>query len=158
MSNQGIVNKDAEFGQLMNYAGQRSRSSAGEVWVRNPTLYRPSRNDSFAFKSILDAAGKFRQAEEGPAVVSLVWVKGSLFSHPEPCMSLLPANLQTILPETRRVAQAAFPKGNLYVRLRDELGPLYEDEAFADLFQSRGRPAESPGRLALITLFQFAEG
>jgi len=73
-------------------------------------------------------------------------------------MSLLPANLQTIPAETRRVAQAAFPKGNLYVRLRDEFGPLYEDEAFADLFPSRGRPAESPGRLALITVFQFAEG
>jgi len=73
-------------------------------------------------------------------------------------MSLLPANLQTIPAETRRVAQAAFPKGNLYVRLRDELGPLYEDEAFADLFPSRGRPAESPGRLALVTVFQFAEG
>jgi transposase len=73
-------------------------------------------------------------------------------------MSLLPTNLQTIPPETQRVAQAAFPKGNLYVRLRDELGPLYEDEAFTDLFPSRGRPAESPGRLALITVFQFAEG
>jgi transposase len=91
-------------------------------------------------------------------VVSLVWVKGSRFSHPEPCLSLLAVNLQTIPPETRRVAQAAFPKGNLYVRWRDELGPLYEDEAFADLFPSRRRPAESPGRLALITVFQFAEG
>ena len=73
-------------------------------------------------------------------------------------MSLLPTNLQTIPAETRRVAQAAFPKGNLYVRLRDELGPLYEDEAFADLFPSRGRRAESPGRLSLVTIFQFAEG
>jgi transposase len=73
-------------------------------------------------------------------------------------MSLLPTNLQTIPAETRRIAQAAFPKGNLYLRLRDELGPLYEDEAFTDLFPSRGRPAESPGRLALITIFQFAEG
>jgi transposase len=73
-------------------------------------------------------------------------------------MSLLPTNLQTIPAETQRVAQAAFPKGNRYVRLRDELGPLYEDEAFVDLFPSRGRPAESPGRLALITVFQFAEG
>jgi transposase len=73
-------------------------------------------------------------------------------------MSLLPTNLQTIPAETRRVAQAAFPKGNLYLRMRDEFGPLYEDEAFADLFPSRGRPAESPGRLALITVFQFAEG
>jgi transposase len=73
-------------------------------------------------------------------------------------MSLLPTNLQTIPTETRRVAQAAFPKGNLYLRLRDELGPLYEDEAFTQLFPPRGRPAESPGRLALITVFQFAEG
>jgi transposase len=73
-------------------------------------------------------------------------------------MSLLPTNLQAIPAETQRVAQAAFPKGNRYLRLRDELGPLYEDEAFADLFPSRGRPAESPGRLALITVFQFAEG
>jgi transposase len=73
-------------------------------------------------------------------------------------MSMLPTDLQTIPAETRRVAQAAFPKGNLYLRLRDELGPLYEDNAFADLFPPRGRPAESPGRLALITVFQFAEG
>jgi transposase len=73
-------------------------------------------------------------------------------------MSLIPTDLQTIPAETRRVAQAAFPKGNLYLRLRDELGPLYEDATFADLFPQRGRPAESPGRLALITVFQFAEG
>ncbi len=72
-------------------------------------------------------------------------------------MSLIPTNLQPIPAETRRIAQAAFPKGNLYLRLRDELGPLYQDEAFAQLFPRRGRPAESPGRLALITVFQFAE-
>jgi transposase len=73
-------------------------------------------------------------------------------------MSLIPTDLQTIPAETRRVAQAAFPKGNLYLRLRDEFGPLYQDQAFATLFPPRGRPAESPGRLALITVFQFAEG
>src|SRR4051794_38435616 len=73
-------------------------------------------------------------------------------------MSLIPTDLQTIPAETRRVAQAAFPKGNLYLRLRDEFGPLYQEEAFANLFPPRGRPAESPGRLALITIFQFAEG
>jgi transposase len=73
-------------------------------------------------------------------------------------MSLIPTDLQAIPAETRRIAQAAFPKGNLYLHLRDELGPLYQDEAFASLFPLRGRPAESPGRLALITVFQFAEG
>lgn len=57
------------------------------------------------------------------------------------------------------MARAAFPKGNVYMTMRDELGLWYKDSAFADLFPSnRGRPAESPGRLALITIMQFAEG
>jgi transposase len=72
-------------------------------------------------------------------------------------MSLLPTDRQTIPAETRRVAQAAFPKGNLYLRWRDEFGPFDEDDTFTDLFPRRRRPAESPGRLALITVFQFAE-
>jgi hypothetical protein len=55
-------------------------------------------------------------------------------------MSLLPANLPTIPAKTRHVAQAAFPKGNLYVRWRDEFGPLYEDEALPTCF----RPADDP--------------
>ena len=60
--------------------------------------------------------------------------------------------------ETRRVAQAAFPHGNVYLRMRDELGELYADSLFAELFSERGQPGESPGRLALITVMQFAEG
>ncbi len=28
--------------------------------------------------------------------------------------------------ETARVAHIAFPKGNPYIRLRDELGPIYD--------------------------------
>src|SRR5262249_36849413 len=40
----------------------------------------------------------------------------------------------------------------------DELGALYQDEIFSDLFPERGCPAMSPGRLAMITIFQFAEG
>jgi transposase len=60
--------------------------------------------------------------------------------------------------ETARVAKAAFPKGNLYIRMRDELGPLYANPDFASLFPSRGRPAEAPARLALVTVMQFVEG
>jgi hypothetical protein len=37
-----------------------------------------------------------------------------------------------------RVARAAFPRGNLYMRLRDALGLLFTDEAFAPLFAARG--------------------
>ena len=63
------------------------------------------------------------------------------------------------IPEaTQRVARAAFPKGNLYMRMRDELGELYADASFAELFPSRGQKAESPGRLAWVTVMQFSEG
>jgi len=41
--------------------------------------------------------------------------------------------------------------------MRDELGAIYEDEVFARLFPNRGQPAETPWRLALVTIFQFAE-
>jgi transposase len=63
------------------------------------------------------------------------------------------------VPEgTARVARAAFPKGNVYMTMRDKLGGLYRDSEFAPLFATRGRPAEAPGRLALILVIQFAEG
>jgi transposase len=73
-------------------------------------------------------------------------------------LSLQPADERTIPEETVRVARAAFPKGSVYMRMRDVLGPIYTDSAFAPLFPSRGQPAESPARLALVTILQFAEG
>ncbi len=60
--------------------------------------------------------------------------------------------------ETVRVAQAAFPKGNPYMRMRDAFGPLYTNPEFAALFSTTGQPAEAPAHLALITIMQFAEG
>lgn len=73
-------------------------------------------------------------------------------------MSVQPHESWPIPDETRRVAQAVFPKGNLYMRLRDELGEVYADSQFTQLFAVKGQPAESPGRLALITILQYAEG
>jgi len=68
-------------------------------------------------------------------------------------------DLSSIPAETARVAQAAFRKPNVYMVMRDQLGVLYSDGEFAPLFSSpRGRPAESPGVLALVTVMQFAEG
>src|SRR3954463_1282370 len=58
---------------------------------------------------------------------------------------------------TARVARATFPKGNPYLRLRDELGPVFSDGDFADLYPRRGQPALPPWRLALVTVMQFAE-
>jgi transposase len=59
--------------------------------------------------------------------------------------------------ETVKVAKAAFPNGNIYLTLRDTLGTLFEDKAFTDLYPVLGQPAESPGRLALITVMQYLE-
>ena len=73
-------------------------------------------------------------------------------------MSLHPAPIGPIPEETARVARAAFPKGNVYMRMRDEFGSLYEDGAFVALFPTRGQPAEAPWRLALVLVMQFAEG
>jgi len=56
------------------------------------------------------------------------------------------------------VALAALPKGSLAIRIRDELGMLFRDEEFADLFPARGKPVRSPGRLAMVLVLQFVEG
>src|SRR6266511_4213574 len=73
-------------------------------------------------------------------------------------MSLHPTKVGPVPEETARVARAAFPRGNAYLRMRDALGGLYDDAAFAPLFATRGRSAEAPWRLALVTVLQFAEG
>ena len=62
-------------------------------------------------------------------------------------MSLHPQPFRPVPDDTARVARAAFPHGNLYLRLRDELGALFEDAAFASLFPRRGQPAQAPGAL-----------
>jgi transposase len=70
----------------------------------------------------------------------------------------LNAPLFYIIPEeTVQVAQAAFPKGNRYLRVRDTFGSLFENPNFASLFSPTGQPAEDPARLALVTILQFAE-
>lgn len=60
--------------------------------------------------------------------------------------------------DTRRVAQAAFPKGNLYIQLRDRFGMLYSNHQFAHLFAHDGQPALAPARLAMVLAFQYIEG
>ena len=70
---------------------------------------------------------------------------------------LRPEPDQTIPEETMRVARAAFGKGNVYMQMRDELGTLYVDEAFRNVYSRTGQPAVAPWRLAWITVMQFAE-
>ena len=72
-------------------------------------------------------------------------------------MSLHAQPLEPIPDLTSRIARASFPKGTLAMHLRDALGPIYKDADFADLFAKRGRAAEAPWRLALVTVLQALE-
>src|SRR5260370_8232150 len=73
-------------------------------------------------------------------------------------MSLKALPIPPVPEETAHVARAAFPRGNVLMQLRDTLGTIYTDEAFADLFPTHGQPALAAWRLAPVTLFQFLEG
>jgi len=73
-------------------------------------------------------------------------------------MSLKPQAAFGIPEETRRIAQAAFPKGCACIRVGEVLGCVYDDMQLTSLFARRGQPGEAPGRLALVTVLQFMEG
>ena len=72
-------------------------------------------------------------------------------------MSIQPAPIDPVPDETRRVARAAFPKGNPYLTLRDQLGNIFQDDHFADLYSDTGQPGLSPWRPAWVTILQFRE-
>ena len=65
-------------------------------------------------------------------------------------MVLHPQSIKPVPTLTRKIAQQAFPKGNLYMNLRDELGIFYNDEDFTELYSTEGQPALRPWHLALI--------
>jgi transposase len=73
-------------------------------------------------------------------------------------MSMKPQGLEPIPEETRQLVRRVCPKGTMVTQLRDALGSIYSDEAFAHLFPKRGRPAEAPWRLAMVTVLQACEG
>jgi transposase len=72
-------------------------------------------------------------------------------------MSLHCSDETGIPRQTVEVARTAFPSGNVYMTLREELGTIFCDEQFQRLYPRRGQPAEAPWRLALITVLQFPE-
>jgi transposase len=43
------------------------------------------------------------------------------------------------------------------MRMRDELGSIYDDELFTSVYAQEGQPAIAPWRLALVSVMQFAE-
>src|SRR6266487_2151149 len=72
-------------------------------------------------------------------------------------MSLKPIPIGPVPQETADLAKAVFPEGSTFMKMRDELGTLYQDEMFVALFPKEGQPALAPWRLALVTIMQFAE-
>ncbi len=72
-------------------------------------------------------------------------------------MSLKAQAICPVPEETARIARAAYPKGNVYIQMRDVLGSIYADKDFEELFPKEGQPAETPWRLALVTVLQFVE-
>ena len=72
-------------------------------------------------------------------------------------MSLKPSPIPPVPSETVRVARAAFPKGNLYMKLREKVGTIIDDADFVALFAKDGAPGLPPWRLALVTILQFHE-
>jgi transposase len=73
-------------------------------------------------------------------------------------MSLKPFSDYVVPERTASVARAAFPKGNLCIRIFDELGTIFQDQDFADLYSQEGHPGQQPFHLALVTVLQFIEG
>jgi transposase len=72
-------------------------------------------------------------------------------------MSLKASVIGPVPAATAHVARAAFPRGNVYLTLREELGAIFRDDDFADLYSERGQPGLPPWRLALVTVLQFRE-
>jgi transposase len=73
-------------------------------------------------------------------------------------MSMQPQLLPEIPEDTARLARVLYKrKGNIYVTIGDQIGPLFADVDFADLYAADGKPALSPNRLAMVVIFQFME-
>ena len=70
-----------------------------------------------------------------------------------------PQPLPEPAPEVVRAVRAKYPGRQvpLPVAVRDRLGEVFADAAFAEAFAATGPRGWSPGRLALITVFQMAE-
>jgi transposase len=55
------------------------------------------------------------------------------------------------IPElTRQVAKAAFPKGNILLTVRDELGPFFEDKAFQEIYPAIGQPTIAQQQMPFV--------
>lgn len=74
-------------------------------------------------------------------------------------MTVRPRKIYDVPEDTAEVAKAIFAtRKNEYVTLRDELGPVFTDEQFQELYAQQGQEAAWPGMLAWVTVLQQKEG
>lgn len=74
-------------------------------------------------------------------------------------MTMHERDYSQIPAQTIQVARQAFPKGTVYLKVRDSLGVIYSDRQFESLFcMTSGQSAYSPSQLAMVTVMQFIEG
>ena len=68
----------------------------------------------------------------------------------------LPAQTIPSIPElTVKVAKQAFRKGNTYLTIGDQIGMIFRNEDFVDLYAREGKPAIPPYILAMVLIFQY---
>jgi transposase len=72
-------------------------------------------------------------------------------------MSLKIKPIQPIPTDTYQLARSILPDTNPYIVIGNRLSEFVSDNDFADLFSAEGKPALSPGFLAMVTVFQFME-
>ena len=72
-------------------------------------------------------------------------------------MSMRPRVSVEIPAQTVAVVRAACPGGTRVTRVRDVLGPVFDDGEFAGWFAAEGRGALPPGLLALVCVLQAME-
>jgi transposase len=72
-------------------------------------------------------------------------------------MSLKPQPFPELPEDTARLARRLGRGKNLYVAIGDQMGTLFEDQEWVDLYSNEGSPALSPAQLALVLIFQTLE-
>lgn len=72
-------------------------------------------------------------------------------------MCLKAQSVPPIPGQTKQVAEAAFPKGNRCLRIRQVFDGIFKDDEFEAYYPPQGQPAYSPWRLALVSVMQYME-
>lgn len=68
-----------------------------------------------------------------------------------------PRSSAEIPAETAALVKAVCPKGTRVTRLRDVLGPVFDDNEFRGWFSAEGRSGVPPGVLAMVCVLQEME-